>query len=195
MKQLILVVAALLAGFLGGGASTVLFRHDPEGPSMKVVRAARFELVNQAGQVISMWGSDKGEQVVLAFGKPDATTAVPSQSSPLDTLDDLDRQRAAIGLLGDGSPFVELRSKKGPPRARMYLNEFEKPALLMDDETGVRLALGVEQGDVPSTDDNDWVLNFYPERARMGMSARHDSTGTFVNGFLAVHKDAVKYPR
>src|SRR5208337_3664760 len=48
-----------------------------------------------------------------------------------------------------------LRSKNGPPRARLYLNEFEKPMLLMDDENGVRVSLGAEQSDTPSIDIND----------------------------------------
>jgi hypothetical protein len=41
---------------------------------------------------------------------------------------------------------------------------------------------------------NDWDLDFHPERASIGMFARRDSKGTYLQGFLDVHKDRVKYP-
>jgi hypothetical protein len=65
----------------------------------------------------------------------------------------------------------------------------------MGDETGKRLALGVEQSDTPSADDNDWHLVFEPDRAWIGMYVARVGTRKYVKGFLSVNTDKVKYPR
>ena len=43
--------------------------------------------------------------------------------------------------------------------------------------------------------DNDWALDFSPDRARIGMITEHIKGGTYEQGFLSVHKDRVKFPK
>jgi hypothetical protein len=65
----------------------------------------------------------------------------------------------------------------------------------MEDETGPRVALGIASTDTPGFDVYDWDLEFLPERASIGMFARRDAKGTYLQGFLDVHKDRMKYPQ
>jgi hypothetical protein len=77
---------------------------------------------------------------------------------------------------------------------RMLLSTDGKPFLLMEDETGPRVSLGIEQSDTPGPDDNDWTLTFYPERARIGMFTEKVGGQKYVRGVFLVNKDKVKYP-
>lgn len=196
MKQSLLVVAALLAGFAGGvlGTQMVLARHD-KGPAQSI-RARGFELVNESGQTISYWGVDKAGNAVLAFashwpvasGGPNDPTGRPPQP-----LDNPDNQRTAIGVIDD-SPFLMLRGPDGKTRVRLYLSMYAKPFLLMEDETGPRLLLGVQQSDTPGPQDNDWALDFGPSRAHIGMHTEVVDGQTYVRGNFRVQQDRVKYP-
>ena len=152
------------------------------------VRAHSFELVNEAGQKISYWGVDKGQNAVLAFGRGGTIPGHPGLG-----LGDPHSQRAVIGLTDD-SPFLMLRGPDGETRVRLLLSIYGKPVLLMEDETGPRVLLGLEQSDTPGPGDNDWALAFYPERARIGMYTVKDGKQTYVRGSFAVHEDKVKYP-
>jgi len=53
------------AGFVGGVLGTRLTRTGEDSRAERVVRARSFELVDEAGKVISFWGGDKREQTVL----------------------------------------------------------------------------------------------------------------------------------
>jgi hypothetical protein len=65
----------------------------------------------------------------------------------------------------------------------------------MEDETGPRVLLGVEQSDTPGPQDNDWVLDFSPDgRARIGMFTEKDGGQTYVRGLFSVNRDKIKYP-
>lgn len=189
MRQALFVVAALLAGFVGGILGTRVTRARERQRPEEVVRARGFELVNEAGQAISYWGIDKGENAVLAFGNG---RALPGH--PLG-LEDPHNQLGAIGLVGGGGgAFLKLRATDGEARVRLCLNDFGKPFLLMDDETGPRVLLGVEQSDTPGPGDNDWILSFYPERAAIGMYTEKEGGQTYVRGIFSVKRDKVKYP-
>ncbi len=196
MKQIFVVAAALLAGFVGGILGTRVAPSRDQTPLRQVIRARSFELVDEAGQTISYWGMDKGENVVLAFGghhaMPSGAGRPLSDHSPL-SLTDPDNQRAVIGVV-DGIPFLKLRGADGKTRVRLLLSIYEKPILLMEDETGPRVSLGVQQSDTPGPQDNDWTLDFYPERARIGMYAVKEGGQTYVLGGFAVNRDKVKYP-
>jgi len=181
MRQLALTLLALIAGFAGGYASQLLHRQTP----LSTLQATRFELVNRSGQVIGMWGSDPDDRTVLAFAQRPAQNNVFDQS----------QQRAAIGLYADGSPFLKLASKEGQSRIRLDLNEFDKPILMMNDSHGVRVALGVEQSDTPSMNDDDWILSFNPNRLRLGMISEPAGPHRYVHGFLKMNKDKVQFPR
>jgi hypothetical protein len=144
-----------------------------------------------------LWGVDKGQNTVLAFGShsPEATApgvAQPRPASP--TLDDPQNQRAAIGLIDD-FPFLHLRGVDGKTRVRMYLSMYGKPFLLMEDETGPRVSLGVEQSDTPGPQDNDWTLDFGPDsRARIGVYTEKVGGQAYVRGIFSVKPNRVKYP-
>src|SRR5580704_15102974 len=64
MKQIPMIAAALVAGFVGGILGARLARTGDQ----PVVRARNFELVDASGQAIAFWGVDKGQNEVLAFG-------------------------------------------------------------------------------------------------------------------------------
>jgi hypothetical protein len=197
VRQIVFIAAALIAGFVGGvlGNRTSYFSRRSQVPDL--VRAHRFELLNEDGQPISYWGVDKGQNVVLAFARNGGANQAPIGAvavQPHRPLDDPHGQRVSIGLLGDDSPFLNFSGPDGKPRVQLLLNLFSKPILLMEDETGPRVSLGIVGSDTPGFDVNDWALDFSPERSSIGMFARRDSTGTYVQGFLDVHRDKVKYP-
>jgi hypothetical protein len=190
MKQIFLIMAALLAGFVGG----VLGARVSRVGSQQVVRARSFELVNEAGQAISFWGVDRGQNIVLTFGSrgPFRGSALPAR--PPGDLKDSDNQMAAIGLQGDDMPILTMSGADRKKRVTLSLSQDSKPALAMEDETGLRLHLGVEGTDTPGPEDNDWSLVFRPEVARIGLHAEKRQGQTYVQGGVFVNKDKIKYP-
>lgn len=194
MRQIIVIVAALLAGFVGGVLGTRLSRTGEQYRPERVVRARRFELVDEAGNVIAFWGVDKRLYTVLAFRGPESGSSGGAGSGERSSgLDDPLNQRTAIGLMAD-SPFVMFRAADGKERMDLSLTPWQKPVLLMDDETGVRVKLGVNHSDTPSAEDNDWALSFQPDRAWIGMFSQAEDGQEYVRGFLSVSKDKVKFP-
>jgi hypothetical protein len=187
VKQTNLVAAALIAGFIGGLLGARVTRAREQRQPEQVVRARSVELVNDAGQTISYWGVDKSENVVLAFGGRASAGGIRSG------LQDPRKQVTAIGVIDD-SPFLMFRKPGGETRMRLMLNLFAKPVLLMEDETGPRVGLGIEQSDTPGPGDNDWALSFSPERARIGMFTERVGKRVFVRGSFAVHPERVLYP-
>jgi len=191
VRQSLLIAAALLAGFLGGMLGTRVERAREQVHPDHVIRARSFELVDAEGRPVSYWGIDKRHNAVLAFG---------GQWDPehyverIGDLTDPHNQGAVFGMVG-GNSTLEFNGADGKTRLHMGFNPFEKPLLWMGDETGKRLALGVEQSDTPSADDNDWHLVFEPDRAWIGMYVARDGTRKYVKGFLSVNTDKVKYPR
>lgn len=198
MKRTVPILAALLAGFVGGVFGTFLIRaHDQAYPE-RVIRARSFELVDDAGRVISYWGIDKGQNVVLAFGSRPGTRLMEGAARPVHApfgLYNPHNQLAAIGLLANDSPSLTLRGADGKIRATLYLSDWAKPGLIMEDETGPRVGLGVEQSDTPGPQDNDWTLDFSPDsRARIGMYSEKVGGQRYVRGIFSVREDRVKYP-
>jgi hypothetical protein len=197
MRQFFSILAAVVAGFIGGYVGSRLTRPHESSQPEQVIRARSFELINDAGQVSSYWGVDKGKNVVLVFGSERSAKTdrnhgdAKKNAAALDAPDD---QRTAIGLMPSGSGFLTLRGADGKTRVRLYLSEYDKPYLLLEDETGPRVSLGHEQTDTPSPNDNDWALNFHPDRASIGMYARQQGAQTFVQGFLSVSHDKLKFP-
>jgi hypothetical protein len=196
MKQTALIVAALVAGFVGGILGTRMIRTLEQPHPEQVVRARSFELVDHAGETIAYWGVDKGQNAVLAFGSQRPTGPVGRDAlarRPGLGLDNPHNQRAALGVIDD-SPFVFFRAPDGKPRMSLSLSIYGKPILVMDDETGKRMSLGAEHSDTPGPGDNDWALDFGPDRARIGMFAREEGGQTYVRGMFSVSRDKVKYP-
>jgi hypothetical protein len=190
VKQSLLIVAVLLAGFAGGMLGTRVERARERVYPDQVIRARSFELVDAAGRPLAYWGVDKLHNTVLAFG------GQWDMKHGLERNGDLTipgNQGGVFGMVG-GSPFLQFNGADGTTLVQMSLNAFEKPLLWMGDENGKRLALGVEQSDTPSAQDNDWHLVFEPDRAWIGMYVARDGTGRYVTGGMSVHTDKVKYP-
>jgi hypothetical protein len=67
--------------------------------------------------------------------------------------------------------------------------------LLLEDEKGPRVSLGIEQSDTGDPQDDDWTLDFGPEsRARIGMYSERRNGQRFIYGIFSVRKDHLKYP-
>lgn len=194
MKPILTIAAALIAGFLGGMLGSRIPRVGDQSQKEGVVRAHSFELVNEAGQVISYWGVDGGQNLVLTFGSRGLSSGSALPGRPPGDLKGMDNQLTTIGLQGNDMPLLKMSGADRKTRVRLYLSPYGKPFLLMEDETGPRVSLGIEQSDTPGPDDNDWSLVFGPERARIGMLTEKEGGQTYVRGLFLLNKDRVKYP-
>jgi hypothetical protein len=194
MKHVLLIVGALLAGFAGGTLGTRMTRSAQTRPE-QIVRARRFELVDETGKAISYWGIDKRNYLVLAFGRyvPKKPAGGGGARSSPPELEDPNNQRATLGVIDD-SPMLELRGADGEIRMMVNLSIYDKPIIWMADETGKRLSLGVEHTDTPSRDDSDWALDFAPDRARIGMFTVEEGGQRYVRGLFDVNRERAKFP-
>jgi hypothetical protein len=194
VKHLFSIVAAMLAGFIGGILSNRVNNTREEPRISQVFRARSFELVNEAGQAISYWGVDQGQNAILAFGSRGLALGGARPQNIPPGLQNPHNQLLTIGLQGNDSPLVQMNGANGKTRARLLLSSYGKPVLLMEDETGPRVLLGIEQSDTPGPEDDDWSLAFFPERARIGMYKEKVGGQTYVRGSFAIHTDKLKYP-
>jgi hypothetical protein len=193
MKPFVTLVAALIAGFVGGiFGSRVPHREDQE--PRQVIRARSFELVDEAGRAISYWGIDKGGDLVLAFGSRGAFEGSALHGRAVLDLKDMDNQMTAVGLQGNDMPLLKMHGADRKTRVRLYLSQDSKPFLLMEDETGPRISLGVEQSDTPGPDDNDWSLSFLPDIARIGLHSEKREGKPYIQGGIYINKNKVQYP-
>jgi hypothetical protein len=200
MKYALLFLVALLAGVAGGCLSTyALLARKLHHPEEQVIRAHRFELVNDAGRPISFWGFDKSQEAVLAFGSNDAPGA-PGGSSQRHSslgLNDPYGSRVAIGVPGNAGPFLRFNGSDGQLRVLLDMDDFERPSLMMKDDNLLGLTLGSERSDTPDFRDKTehWALNFFPEeRARIGMFTEQKGKQTYVTGFVTTNPYKRKYP-
>lgn len=196
MRQICLILAALIAGY-GGGILAISHR-SPERTSSPpdVIRARTFELVNEKGQVISFWGTDSQDTIVLAFASP---TDLPQISgTPRRMISDGGirnprNQFVSIGVLSGQMPALYMRGPEGQTRVRLYLTPYGQPELLMDDEKSNRIALGVGLSDTPGPQDRNWNLTFQPLGAAIGTTTEDFNGSVYVRGFLYVNKERTVY--
>jgi hypothetical protein len=198
MKNTLLILAAVVAGFIGGFVGAITARLPGPLQVPEVVRAHSFEVINATGEVSSYWGIDADRELVLAFGRTNSaetdkqtTASAKSISGPKNP----DLQRAAIGLLANSAPFLKFGGNDSKPRMRLYLSEYDKPFFLLEDMTGPRIALGLEQSDTPSVEDDNWTLNFYPNRVDLGVITEKRAGQKYVRGFFSLRKDEVQLPQ
>lgn len=193
MKILATFAISLLLGCLGGiGGTLMVLRHKAEIPE-PAVRARSFELVDANGKTVSRWGLDQYHNPLLAFS-PSAAMARPNLLGGELSLDNRDTQRVAIGLTGDANPFLWFAGNDNKPRATLLVSEYGKPVFSLYDENSWRVGLGVEGSDTPSPNDNDWGLDFYPNRASMGMGTTQKRGKSYVQGYISIHRDKVPFP-
>jgi hypothetical protein len=191
------IALALVAGFIGGIAGTLAVLHHDKAVPQESLRAREFELVDEAGQVVSIWGIDQYHNPLLAF----TPSGVRKEERPYVgfsghklSLDDRESQRVGIGLTGDGDPLFMFRGHDEKPRASLYVDSDGKPNFSLHDENSWRVTLGILNSDTPGPADNDWGLEFYPERAGIGMGSVKRGTQSYVRGYFFVHQDQVPFP-
>ncbi len=189
MRQILTIVIALFAGFLGG----IIGSRVDGARERSIVRAHSFELLNDAGEAISFWGIDNiGQTATLAFGSRGRGLAGSSGHDAPGGITNPDNQLISIGLASADEPVLRMRGPDGKPRVRLYVTPYGKSSLLMDDETGTRMLLGVEQSDTPGPEDNNWSLLFLPERARIGMGTVTENGQTYLMSTFFLSKDKVR---
>jgi hypothetical protein len=194
MRQTLTAIVAVIAGFLGGILGDRAMRAIDGRHPDQVVRGHRFELLDAGGNVISLWGVDAMRSTVLSFRSHDPVPREgPDGTLRSIGLDDPQNQETVIGVSG-ATPFLDFRAPDGRPRVSLYIGKSNKPLLLMEDESGPRLGLGISESDTANAADNDWALSFLPDRAAIGMLSRPNQGRSYVQGFLMVNKDKLEYP-
>ena len=187
LKTAISFIAALLLGFVGGIIGTLTILHREKASIQQEIRARQFELVDEGGEVVSIWGIDHLHDPLIVF----APSGVGKEERPFEgylghklSLNDPDSQRVGIGLTADGDPFFKFRGHDEKPRASLYVDSDGKPDFILWDEKTSRVLLGVRRSDTPSPQDNDWGLDFYPERAGIGMACVRHGAQTMLHGYF-----------
>jgi hypothetical protein len=144
----VIAAGALVLGFFGGGLlgygamTTGLRVGQPSHPAVEVVRAQRFELVNQNGERRAAFGVGlEGEPALALYAKSGAVRVELSlQPDGRSTLLFFDRDkqtlRAGLTVLPNGSPSLELSDKEGTLRTMFGLGGDGVPILGGFDEQG-----------------------------------------------------------
>lgn len=134
------IIAACAAGYLGGALSS---QTPAAASSSDVVRASRFELLNDAGTVVATWEAESNGGVRLNL--------LHNQ-----------RTRVALGTLPDGRPFLRMDGQDGKNRISLDMNQGDKPVLVLSDERWEgRVHLGFITPDTfPYTNWDHWGLLF-----------------------------------
>jgi len=191
-RTIITFALSLLLGFVGGAGGTLWVLRHEERITRPVIRARSFELMDESGKAVSRWGIDQYHNPLLAFAATGAAPSGPSGNGL--SLDDSDSHRVAIGLSGDARPFLTFRGDDRKPRVNLWVSEYGKPVFSLYDENTWRVILGVRRSDTPGPADNDWGLDFYPDRAGIGMGTTKQAGRSYVQGYFFVHHDRVAFP-
>ncbi len=137
-------IHCLLSAFLGVVVGAIIARGGPSSSAAPaVVRASRFELVDDSGNTAGIWGKDSQGQIVLSFqGKSGA-------------------KLATFGFSSGEFPFLKLQGRDGKTRAVFCLYDDDKPLLGMSDGNFEgRVLLGFIQSDVSPSKEDNWGLLF-----------------------------------
>jgi hypothetical protein len=172
MKSVSIVVMALVAGVTGGIIGSRVRGLPAQSPPTRVIQASRFDLVDNAGNTISSWGTDQSNDVLLTFRYPKGD-AVPKGGH---TLSGNPRGIMSLGVLANGLPWLGLMGPDGEARVRLYVGRYEKPILLMEDGQATRVSLGFEAPDTDDPQADDWSLTFFSRNGVDDMA----SIGTLV---------------
>jgi hypothetical protein len=178
-------------GVFGGYAYTRL--HSARESGITSIRATRFELIDSKGKVLAFWGSDRGNNTVLAFLQTySGETATGEFNRPIEQTrftGQNPNEAFAVGMMSTQIPFMNIVGNDGYSRASLYLTQQQKPVLNMADERREsRLELGFISNDAPAPGDDDWALRFRaPDVA--GMGSIKDPTDRKYRGFLSVERN------
>lgn len=191
LKQIVGWLLSCIFGFIGGYA----YSHSQflQAPRVTTLRASRFELTDSTGKVLAFWGTDRGNNTVLAFLQTSAgegNTGAPKFPAEQTRFTGQSPDEAfAVGLLSTQAPFMNILGKDGSSRALLYLTQQQKPIFNMSDERREsRLQLGFISNDAPTPGDDDWALRFRaPDVA--GIGSMKDPTDHKYRGYLSVERN------
>jgi len=190
MKQIIALAFSLIVGFVGGLVGGRLGSTSFGERTVGTIRARNFELVDNTGKVISIWGMNKNGDIMLAFL---GSELVPGERQEHAAgLDDPLKLRTAVGVQGV-FPFLTYRDSGGATRMDLALGSAGKPVLVMADEIGrSRVRLGDFWRDRPIKEDEEWALSFDPGRIWLGVSSQPEGAEKWLSSVFVVNKDKVK---
>ncbi len=128
-------VGAVLTNLLGGVG--VFAQKRP--PHRKLLRAERFELVDQSGKSHAALSFDLEGRASLALfsktGSSVVTLMVGEEGEPsLDLYDQGGKARVALSLLASGEPSLNLHDEEGKRRAALGLRSDGEPLLVLADK-------------------------------------------------------------
>ena len=147
--------AVLLVGFAGSLAVSGAIILDPElvrglTEIGSEVRAHRFMLEDEAGNVRGLWQLDEEGTVRLSIhdaeGHPRMNLAVLADGAPgISFADESDRRRVVLGLLPDKTSTLVFADGGGIPRAVLGVSSQGSANLLFADDEGVsRVSVGLD---------------------------------------------------
>jgi hypothetical protein len=190
LKQCVGWLLSCIFGVIGGYS----YSHwqVPQARGIPTIRASRFELTDSTGKVVAFWGTDRGNNTVLAFLQTPVKESGPEEVKPPAEQTRFTGQNPneafAVGILSSQVPFMNILGRDGNTRALLYLTQQQKPILNMADERHEsRLELGFISNDAPSPADDDWALRFRaPDVA--GIGSMKDTVDHKYRGYLSVEK-------
>jgi hypothetical protein len=191
LKQCVGWLLSLVLGAVGGYAYS--HQHSPHERGITTLRASRFELVDSNGNVVAFWGTDRGNNTVLAFLQGSTSEDGAEEIKPAGQQTRFTGQNRneafAFGMMSTQIPFMNILGKDGNSRASLYLTQQQKPILNMADERQEsRLELGFISNDAPALEDDDWALRFRgPDVA--GIGSMRDSSDHKYRGYLSVERN------
>jgi hypothetical protein len=197
MKHTFFTIAgALLAGFVGGVLGVRLSAARQQQPA-QMIRARSFELVDEKGEAIAFWGVDERNSAILAFGARGHNPHGLKPRSP-GGLANAENQLAIFGVEGDDGGILQINGADGNWRARLKLDVFGQPALLMSDEVRPRVSLGIVETDTPVDErTNNWDLAFYDrvgyEAASLGMIVEKEKGKSYLRGSLFTNPNRLEF--
>ncbi len=185
------LLLSCIFGLIGGYFYSYL--HAERNSKATTLRSSRFELTDETGRVIAFWGTDRGNNTVLAFLQKAAGDTGP-QSFELPARQtgfggQNPNEALSVGMLSTQTPFLNLVGKDGGSRAVLYLTQQQKPILNMGDERREsRLELGFISKEAPAAEDDDWALRFrMPDIA--GIGSIMDPVDHKYRGYFSVERN------
>jgi hypothetical protein len=191
LKQCVVWLLSCAFGVLGG--YVYAYWHAAKMEKVPVLRSSRFELTDSTGRVIAFWGTDRGNNTVLAFlrkaSQDMVSLRIPGSAWPTSFTAQNPNEALAVGMMSTQVPFMNLQAGDGSSRAMLYLSEYQKPVFIMSDEHYEgRLILGFISNDAPSPGDDDWALSVRgPDVA--GIGSIKDPVDRKYKGFLSVARN------
>lgn len=179
LEKTSIAAIALAAGFVGSVLHDWVRGH-PASP-VEVVRAKRYEVVNESGGVLSFWGPDNDPRI---------PTTTP-KGTLLVFMDVRGQRGVEFGSrTGDKGPTLNFFDKIHRERVRLALSQGDDPILGFSSTVieGAVL-LGAIEGDVWTDKPGDsWGLRLRSRKARSSIFASEWSDGRHRAGVAAMDK-------